>query len=50
MTPCAAFEALDMLEPLFFFLQLELLKVGSTLFKMSHFMAFVAHGITELLL
>ena len=50
MTPCAALEAFDMLEPLFFFLQLELLKVRATLLKMSHFVAFVAHGMRELFL
>jgi hypothetical protein len=50
MTPYVALEALDMLKPLFFFLQLELLKVRATLFKMSHFMAFVAHEMRVLLL
>ena len=35
MTPCAALEALDMLEPLFFFLQLELFFIGATICKMS---------------
>jgi hypothetical protein len=48
MTPCAALEALDMLEPLFFFLQLELFFVGATICKMSHFMTFEAHEMREL--
>ena len=50
MTPCAALEALDMLEPLFFLLQLELFFIGATIFKMSHFMALEAHEMRELLL
>jgi hypothetical protein len=49
MTPCAALEALDMLEP-FFFLQLELFFVGATICKMSHFMTFEAHEMRELIL
>ena len=47
MTPCAAFEALDMLEPLLFFLQLELFFIGATICKMSHIMAFEAHKMRE---
>jgi hypothetical protein len=43
MTPSAVLEALDMLEPLFLFLQLELFLVRATICKMSHFMAFEAH-------
>jgi hypothetical protein len=31
MTPCATLEALDMLEPLFFLLQLELFFIGATI-------------------
>ena len=49
MTPSAALEALDMLEPLFFFHLLELLNVWATISKMSHFMAPIAHEIRELL-
>ena len=49
MTPCAALEALDMLEPLFFFLQIELLYVWALIMKMTHFMASVSHEIRELL-
>jgi hypothetical protein len=43
MTPSAALEALDMLDPLFLILQLELFLVGATICKMSNFMAFEAH-------
>jgi hypothetical protein len=43
VTPSATLEAFTMLEPLFFFLQLELFLVGATICKMSHFMAFEAH-------
>ena len=50
MTPCATFEALDMLESLFFFLQLEHFFIWTTICKMSHFMAFEAHEMRELLL
>jgi hypothetical protein len=50
MIPCVALEAFDMLEPLFFFLQLMLLFIGASICKMSHFMAFEAHEIRELLL
>jgi hypothetical protein len=50
MTPSETLEALDMLEPLFFFLQLELFFIRATICKMSHFMAFKAHKIRELLL
>ena len=50
MTPSAALETLHMLEPLFFFYQLELLFVGATICKMSHFMVFEAHEMRELLL
>jgi hypothetical protein len=49
VTPCAALEALDMLEPLFFFLQLELFYVWALIIKMTHFMALVAHEMRELL-
>ena len=50
MTPSAALEALHMLEPLFFFLQLELFFIGATICKMSHFMAFEAYEMRETLL
>ena len=50
MTPSAALETLHMLEPLFFFYQLELLFVGATIYKMSHFVAFEAYEMRELLL
>ena len=50
MTPSAALETLHMLEPLFFFYQLELLFVGATICRMSHFMVFEAHEMRELLL
>jgi hypothetical protein len=40
MTLRAAVEALDMLQPLFFFLQLELFFIGATICKISYFMAF----------
>jgi hypothetical protein len=50
MTPCVALEALNMLEPLLFFLQLELFFIGATICKMSHFIAFEAHKMRELLL
>jgi hypothetical protein len=43
MTPSVALEALDMLDPLFLILQLELFLVGATICKMSNFMAFEAH-------
>jgi hypothetical protein len=43
MTPSAALEALDMLDPLFLILQLELFLVRATICKMSNFMAFEAH-------
>jgi hypothetical protein len=39
-----------MLEPLFFLLQLELFSLGQPFCKMSHFMAFEAHEMRELLL
>jgi hypothetical protein len=48
MTPSAALEALDMLEPLFFFYLLELLFVWATISKMTHFMAPIAHEMREL--
>jgi hypothetical protein len=41
--------ALDMLEPLFFFLLLELLYVMALIMKMTHFMASVAHEMREIL-
>ena len=47
MTPSAALEALDMLEPLFFYL-LELLIVKATICKVPRFMTPVAHGMREL--
>ena len=50
MTPCAALEALSMLEPLFFFLLLELLYVRALIMKMTHYMASVAHEMRELLM
>jgi hypothetical protein len=50
MTPCVPLEALDMVEPLFFFLQLEFFFVGATICKMSYFMAFEAHKMREYLL
>jgi len=49
MTPTAALEALDMLYPLFFFHLLELLFVWSTICKMTHFMAPIAHEMRKLL-
>jgi len=48
MTPSAALEALDMLEPLFFFHLLELLNVWATIGKMSHFMVPIAHEMRKL--
>jgi len=48
MTPTAALEALDMLEPLFFFHLLELLFVWATISKISHFMAPIAHEMRKL--
>ena len=50
MNPCATLEALDMLKPLFFLLQLELFFIGVTICKMSHLMTFEAHEMRELLL
>ena len=43
MTPCVALEALDMLESLFFSLELELFFIWATIGKMPCFMAFEAH-------
>jgi hypothetical protein len=45
VTPSAALEALDMLEPFFFLLELELFLVGETICKMPHLIAFEAHEI-----
>ena len=45
MTPSAALEALDMLEPLFFFYLFELLNVRAAICKVSRS---VAHGMREL--
>jgi len=48
MTPSAALEALDMLEPIFFFHLLELFFVWGSISKMSHFMAPIAHEMRKL--
>jgi len=45
MTPIMILEALDMLEPLFFFLEFEFFFVGTCVCKMSQFMAHEAHEI-----
>ena len=49
MTPSAALEALDMLEPIFFLHLLELLNVRALIMKMTHFMASIAHEMRKLL-
>jgi len=50
MTTSATLEAFNMLESLFFFHLLELLKIWATICMVSRFMAPIAYGMRKLLL